>query len=73
MRNAPFDVTDFPMLHVCEQAGCSTILFGHGRCLAHDRQDRNGRGRAARVDGAIDAAETGGRVIHRSVRVGASS
>ena len=26
------------MLHVCTIEGCSTIVFGHGPCVEHDRR-----------------------------------
>ena len=27
-----------PMLHICITEGCSTIVFGHGPCVEHDRR-----------------------------------
>ena len=47
MGRAVLDISDFPMLSVCEYPGCSTILLGHGRCLAHDRSSEAGLGRGA--------------------------
>jgi len=37
MAPLPFNLAEFPMLNTCTQPGCSTILLGTGRCLAHER------------------------------------
>jgi hypothetical protein len=36
MGRALVDVANFPMLSVCSEPGCRTVVFGSGTCVEHD-------------------------------------